>query len=321
MWLFCACVRILPQVYEKALCDDEISQAIAWFETTYNVKSPFDSVYKLQTVVKKTLGKKSCILWVFQMIIDKLKSWKSSPKDWSQKVLEGAGGTGRGVIDLYLMKDDMRKYLCGPLLEKLDPTVDIRTAFADVFASTASYREKLSPLPVKGNDGKFTHVKPNLQWQTGWPKSFSIYVQFVEDTVYGEDYDTTLRTACRGCKSPADVMEFPSMKEKLAELLEMRKNEKTVEEAAAAPLQPSIAAGTQGEAAAASAGTQGEAAADDADGDFATRLTSRLVHKEIALFVEPDSQVELKEAILNSPVGKLFGEQGKRRPALSIHIL
>jgi len=55
-----------------------------------------------------------------------------------------------------------------------------------------------------------------MTWMKGWPPSSQMFLQLLEDVVYGTMFSGTLRNAVKNSKTPQEVMAYPSVKERLA---------------------------------------------------------------------------------------------------------
>jgi hypothetical protein len=241
-----------------------------------------------------------------------------TPKDFPLRILTGEkGGGGRGLIDFYVLKHDVKKHMLTVEVDKLRVDPQAKASMNEVFASCKTFRERLNPIPVKDANGVLLAKRPNLDWQAGWPRTYCHLVTFIEELVYGEDYDSSLRPAVRCSKTPVDVMEYQQIKAKLDELHALRVKEleqdaSNVDKGPPADHQLSeLAAG----------GAQGH----DGDGDADTaapgqrkahlsREATRLLHSYMHLMVEPDNQTDIKHRLKGCPAGKAIGDANRACP-------
>ena len=90
----------------------EVQQSVAWCDEKFGSKSPFDSVYKMQAILRKCKDKREKVIWIFQAIIDQLKAGVVKVKDLTMTLLFGAQGrSGGGWVDMWIMKHDLLYYL------------------------------------------------------------------------------------------------------------------------------------------------------------------------------------------------------------------
>lgn len=170
------------------------------------------------------------IQWVFAMIRDRLYRGLNTPKDFPERVLLGTGDsktTGRGLIRLYVLKHDMLQYMTTTMFDNLKLSPVAKEEAPKVLGTHKAYAEKLSAIKAGGT--------VDLSWRCNWPNSAIVALNFVEEVVYGEDYDSQLRTACRSAKGPADIMTFDSFAQKFSDLDKMRKTELEAETRASQP--------------------------------------------------------------------------------------
>ncbi len=312
-------VTAVISVHERALSSDPVRGVVEALEQRYGMRSPFDSIYKMHALVKKVGKNTPTLSWTFEMILDRIDAKVMSPRDFSMKALAGdsagGGGGGRGLADLFSLKLDMKVYLSTRGLDKLNYGTEIKNNLASAFASIATYRARLNPLPVEV-DGVMVATAPDLTWQKDWPPSLCKYAAFLESVVFGEENDSTLRTACRASKTPVDVMAFPSMKAVEDDITSMRQKE--IADASALSLP--APAGEPSPAGAGAVGSNGNVDAGAGGGqapqDALELEARRVVFRHVALAVEPENQVELKHQIMSSSFKSLFGSASASCPAI-----
>jgi hypothetical protein len=153
----------------------------------------------------------------------------------------------------------------------------------------------------------------DLTWQAGWTAATLQYLNFCEDLVYGTEFDSILKTACRGCKSALDVFDYPTIQARLTEMKTLR--DKELDKA----LEIEKMSNGKDEGAAADDGPRRRGADDetktetieDDEEEKEKREVERMLQRGVTLFVEPASQTELKEAILSSRFKDIKGEPDK----------
>jgi len=211
------------------------------------------------------------------------------PKDLTERQLMGSKG-GRGLIDLFLLKRDLLKYLTTTWLDELKMPSDMKAKAPEVRASHKSYAQHMSPIegaqPVQ------------MTWRRTWSQSSILAMALIEDLVYGDGNDAALRSATKSGKGPRDIMAFESMVAKVADIQQMRKNELDEIEKANLP------ANSVSESAPGSVPPE-SAPVDDAIGKEALRI----LDSQISLIVEPQDGIELKQAIMNSCFKNAFGNE------------
>ncbi len=311
-------ITAVISVHERALSLDPVRGVVEALEQRYGMRSPFDSIYKMHALIKKAGKNTATLSWTFAMILDKIDAKVMSPKDFSMKALAGdsagAGGGGRGLADLFSLKLDMKVYLWTHGLDRLNYGTEIKNNLTSCFASIATYRARLNPLPAEV-DGVMVNTAPDLTWQKDWPPSLCKYAAFLESVVFGEEYDSTLRTACRASKTPVDVMAFPSIKAVEDDIASMRQKE--IADASASSLP--APAGEPSPADAGAAGSKDDdagAGGGQAPPDAMELEARRVVLRHVTLAVEPDNQVELKHQIMSSSFKSLFGSANASCPAI-----
>ena len=312
-------------VHDKAFSLPCVVQAIETLESLCKKGSPYDSVHKLAGIVRKAKDT-PVIAWVFATITDLVVSKKYHGTDFPHRWLLGDGGRG-GAVDLYIMKNRMIESLLSAQLDVYGFPSQVKEKMREVLASHASYRKFLNPVAdpddarracedarracgdVADDDGP----KPvaDLTWRGNWSRNAIMYLSFVERCCYGEDFDSTLRTASKMGKSPMDVLQYDSFAGALAEVQQMHSKEQEDQRKLAAGLAPEGAAAVV--PAAQPGAEEGAAVGGGAASAAEQRLqleAERIVNSNVTLLIEPDSQMELKSAIMSSNAGKVEGRDG-----------
>ena len=318
-------VQAALTVMTRALSIPEVTACIEDLETICKLQSPFDSVTKLHQIVKRGRDRADIITWIFQTIRDKISSKAMCGKDFALRALMGEGGGGRGLIDLYIMKFEMKRYLLTYTMDKLEIPAEVKEPFAKALENHVAYRQMLNPIPLSATDDTRTSERQapavDLSWRRGWKRSAVQFLSFCEDVIYGDAFDGPLRTATRAGKAPPDVVEYDSFKNKIKELHTTRQKEVEEDRKAALPAGED-SAGADAAAGTGTAAADGSGAAEDDEDDLTkesssdpvTREAIRTVNANVSLSVEPDSQTEIKAALQSSSLGRLFGEDHRGYP-------
>lgn len=226
---------------------------------------------------------------MFNAIRDQIDRKLLQPKDLTERHMMGNRG-GRGLIDLFLLKRDLLKYLTTTWLDDLQMPSDVKAKAPEVLASHKSYAQNMSPIegaqPIQ------------MTWRRTWSQSSILAIALIEDLVYGDGNDPALRTATKSGKGPRDIMAFESMVAKVADIQRMRKDELDAVE------KENLPANSVSQSAPGSVPPE-SAPVDDAIGKEALRI----LDSQISLIVEPQDGIELKQAIMNSCFKNTFGNE------------
>ena len=313
-------------VYEKAFKHPEVQSVVAWCDEMFGVKSPFDSVYKMQNILRKCKDKSGKVVWIFQAIIDQLKAGIVKVKDLTSTLLFGSGGRSSGWVDMWIMKNEVLYYLTKTnTVQKFCFPVEHLSQIDRVLQSFENYRKSLHPYPVnkwKQQDGfnasdeaeSEVMASVDLTWQSGWSAATLQFLNFCEDLVYGVEFDSILKTACRGSKTALDVFEYPTIQARLNDIKALRDKEldQDLEKEKLNSDSSVKASGTEAANAEVQAEKKETMDGDDEDvDDKERREVERMLQRGVTLFVEPPSQSELKEALLASRFKDIKGDPDK----------
>ena len=132
-------------VYDRLLSIDEAKAIVLDAEERWGVKSPWDSVYKLEAVIKKC-GRASPqttkkLLWVLGCVTDTVLYLELSPGQISVRALSGKGQPGgKGLVDYWLYKGCLRTHLTNTLLSELNIPSEATSEIRGFFESHAIFR-------------------------------------------------------------------------------------------------------------------------------------------------------------------------------------
>jgi hypothetical protein len=314
-------------LYDKAFSLPSVVQSIEKLEGICKKYSPYDSIHKLAGIVRRAKDT-PVIVWVFATITDLVVSKKYHGLDFPARWLLGDPNTGRGgAVDLFIMKHRMLEYLISTQLDTFAFPRHVKEKMREVLAIHDNYRKFLSPI-VKSDDAPracddaqsacvVAEPKPDLTWRCNWSRSAIMYLSFVERCCYGDDFDTSLRTARKMGKSALDVLQYESITLAMKDVHDMQTKEqegerKTLCLSGAGPDQATgvavdpVAAGSDPATPSAAAGDQQENSLDQ-------RLqleAERMVNSKCAWLIEPESVLEVKTAIMSSNAGRSEGRDG-----------
>ena len=114
------------------------AQAIDALESRRGVDSRFDSVHKLNALVRRAQEPPQ-ITWCFCSLAGKVLSGAYACADFSLRTLVGDASSGnKGQVDVFIFRLSLIHYTGHVLLERLEPSPQTRTTYWDVFESHAA---------------------------------------------------------------------------------------------------------------------------------------------------------------------------------------
>jgi hypothetical protein len=120
-------------------------------DAEYSLNGPFNSVYKLQTLVNgaKTPG---AIEWTLTSLSDALKMGFLELGDFSNSKLKG------WVLELHMMKFKMHSYFLTVFLDSHPFPSAAKQKLRNIFADHASVRQQLTNYPEDGGVQSHEHL-------------------------------------------------------------------------------------------------------------------------------------------------------------------
>jgi hypothetical protein len=170
-----------------------------------NADNPFDSVHKLEQILRK--GKDAGgIIWLVDMIwyVVQHKSKPPDSEDLSIQGLKGKKANGnRGYADVLLFKRDCLPYL----LDKLPRELGLDPVW---FTSVA--RPKMDSVVAHMDAAR------DLSWCAGIDRHTMTYVNFCHEFIYDLTYDSCIKALVKSNKQASTISLQPGITELLADI-------------------------------------------------------------------------------------------------------
>ncbi len=163
-------------VWDRMCQDDECRTMLLQAEDRWGKQTPWDSVYKLEAVIKKC-GRPGPIAtrnirWTLAAIEDLILDHQCVPGQLSVRALSGKGHSGgKGYVDVLLFKQDLATHATGPLLHELPISPDIAKLIPPLVNSHAKYREAFG----------FQGVSHPRQWLGSFHPTVQELILFIGD--------------------------------------------------------------------------------------------------------------------------------------------
>lgn len=172
-------------------------------EETFGKRSPFDSIYKLESIIRKSKHCIDRIMWCLSYIIDSCLNQHVRPGEYTLANLSGKGKKdGIGLLDLYLLKHDFRQAAQSQLLTgrnySAEDTATISKILADPFVHS-SHRG----LQTLNHVDKVS----NVTWLGAMQGEAREYFLLFESIIYSSRYDVELKGALLKRVSPQELLE------------------------------------------------------------------------------------------------------------------
>ena len=192
---------------------------LGWMDGEWGKASPLNSVTKLSAIMNKSKGRIHYAKWVILTVKDRILCGQSSLQDgWSESLLTGASDkSGKGIIDFYMYKYDLKTYLLGPLMEMHPFQSEAKEVLRTIFADHHAYRAKVRPVVETPPGG----AEPDLSFMANWRKSTELLAALVESFVFESRDDGLLKVSMKARKTPSEFFTgaYDSAKEKLDAVL------------------------------------------------------------------------------------------------------
>lgn len=172
-------------------------------EEKFGKRTPFDSIYKLESIIRKSKHCIDRIMWCLSYIVDACVNQHVRPGEYTLSNLSGKGKKeGFGLLDLYLLKHDFKQAALSQLLAgrnySAEDTATISKVLADPFARSAhrgmqtlNHIEKIS----------------NVTWLGAMHGEAREYFLLFENIIYSNRHDVELKGALLKQMSPQELLE------------------------------------------------------------------------------------------------------------------
>lgn len=263
-------------VYHRALHDEKIMKIVEDCEQKWNHASPFNSIYKLNTIVSKSGGYPN-VLWVFNSIKDLCLSGLLDPASVSDDFL-GAKRLAHnkcGLVELLVYKKTTLDWLLKDKINEFSWGNDVHAGLRENLKSHEAYRTKVHSLS--------TSTVVDSSWMKAWPRSATLMLQFLEGCAYRKEFDSALKNACKFNKLPSELMTYASIKEKMSDIKEAyaKEQQTVVDEASKGAPAETATEGGQPSSSASAAGE--DLKAGEKSQQYWTGVAERLVSATVTL--------------------------------------
>ena len=293
----------------KRILSNPLNQAIlSYLDANYTlVDHPIKSMYTLLAICDRA-STSTKINFGLEGLVDGYRMDYFNIGEFTQARLKD---NRQSMVSVLNLKFDARTFLLGDWLDGMNLNPQCKAKIRDCLCSFEAVRRDLTPY----NDGKV-----DLSFQATWPQSAVLTATFLEDMIYTTTFDGRYRDVIKSCVEIRDMLDYPSVSERISE----------IREALAAETEPAVAhiAGGQTPIAAADGNGQaatggGQAATAEPASDVTTTgfdsltpadraMWLKVMKKNLSTYVKliPDtgSTAELTLKIQGSPLAMMRGD-------------
>lgn len=197
-------------IWERLLSDQDCKGELMACEERWGKKTPWDSVYKLEILVRKC-GKQSeksleNQRWALKAVSDGITDGHLDASCCSVRNLSGKGQPGgRGTVDHLLFKKNLRSHVIGTMCASLPLTAEEKVDIDGMFQSHKTYREAF---------GFATEPKSRI-FLSKYDASVKELIILLGDVIFGGGHDANVRYCVKQALSVEDFFERAEAKEKL----------------------------------------------------------------------------------------------------------
>ena len=186
------------QIERRILTLPKAKAILEHWDEEARLAGPWNSVYKLQAVLHRAKSTEA-IEWTIAQVSDAIR----------MRYLEVGAVTVQSLrkelVPLALLKLQAKSWFLDTFLPKLQLSREAKKAIAENCQDHEAVRHKLTGYPDE--------APSEMSWVTEHGPGCTKLLEFLEGVVYGQTYDTTLKTAVRHSKEWDVVLEYPSFVE------------------------------------------------------------------------------------------------------------
>ena len=212
-------IRAAVTLKTRALNVKEICESIKEMEKLKQHRSPWRSIYTMLEVIQRAQNPEA-ITWMFVMIGDRIKSGELDCEGVTKDFLSGKNGKTSAAA-VFVFRLEVKHYLLKTKATDLKIREEVREMMRSKLHDFTAYRRDVKPLDRS----------PDLSWKKGWRTSENLWLQFVEDVVFGSCLDGPVKAAAKNHKSAAELCDYAAVKERLTQVEEARTKEDAAEQA------------------------------------------------------------------------------------------
>jgi hypothetical protein len=287
-------------VFARMLTLPLVKDLIVWCERQYGHSGPFNSVWKLQSIISKARDPPR-ISWTVEALVDGFRAGTIDLGEMSIRQLSGVKKKKvTGLLDVVLFKKDVLDQWLDHQLRALLVPESVCKVLREKLGNYTAYREFVTRYADETHATSSSSTTGDASWKRGWQPSAHLILALVEEMCYGSEFDGVYKTALKAGKGAGDVWEYTQVKERVTDVEEALTKEKNA--AAAASQQQSTHGSSSGIGASPGATTAGSTAAststpaetdvpdDDNRAEYFRILAEKMVKGHVCLVPEPNSE-------------------------------
>ena len=118
-----------------------------------------------------------------------------------------------GYAEVLAFKKEVLEWFMKDKMHEFGWNSDIKETIRSKLKDHATYRSEVCPLS--------SSQKVDTQWMKGWPRSACLMLEFLEGLVFARLFDSALKNAVLKRKAPNEVMDYKTIKERVADISEV----------------------------------------------------------------------------------------------------
>ena len=277
-------------IFNRVLNVPAANRWLGWCEEHLIAKSPWKSIYALQALVDRARTEDR-VIWGLWGLVD---HFRMEYIDLGVFTISKLKDYRQSYVEILNLKLTVKKELLEQWLPKSGMDIQHISKIKEVMADFGTVRNSVTPYPGQSAD---------TTWLIGRPLHVQRAVELIEELVYTNVWDCRYKDAIKSKLAVEDFLDYESIRQNLAEILQLLKSD------------------TEGQAAAAGASSVGEAdaAVDNAEAQPAQQdfqalpqveqvQWDKFIEKQIRTYIHliPDqkTQAGLEKAISDCPIGK-----------------
>ena len=296
-------------VQTRAFVLPPVRAAVEWAENEWGMRSPFNSISKLQALVQKAKTPQH-IKWTFIGLKDLFRSKVLLADDLRYNDILGKNAAGISIVTVFVKKLELNVHFLTKLLDGIDIDQSIKAIIREKYGDHASYRAHVQAYPDQ--------VPLKLAWARNFPVSANLFTNLMETLVYGRDHDGMIKSGIKARKSAEEIMEYTLLAEKWVEIEKAVETEKAARIADTAGKSDIAGTGTDSASAGASGVTNsgGGSSADtglpenDNNEDKWLTHVNRIILSRITLMSCPATENQLADNLKETFLVDVSGTDG-----------
>ncbi len=199
-------------VWQHALSFASVQKVLIAGVERYGRGSPFDSLSKIATIIRKCRADETSVKWTLSMMLHNVQEGFVSVGELSNAGILGYKDK-KAYFEFLMHKMDIKDHLLGTFLAGSCLRQNVLKVIRDGLSSVETYTQHVPSRTPEEEAGQVSKAEPCLQWMGRWSITEKSAWTFCEDMVYKDTYDSLIKKNLQNRQAALEVLEVSEIRQ------------------------------------------------------------------------------------------------------------